>query len=98
MVPLICRSLCRLPSHLTCLTIRSLSSSSVNMKTIGTHSGTFHCDEVLACGMLKLLPEYKDAEIVRSRDPKVLEPCDIVVDVGGVFDHEKKRCNNLNRS
>ena len=32
---------------------------------IGTHNGTFHCDEVLACYMLKLLPEYKDAEIVR---------------------------------
>ena len=26
---------------------------------IGTHNGTFHCDEVMACYMLKLLPEYK---------------------------------------
>ena len=33
---------------------------------IGTHNGTFHCDEVLACFMLKQLPHYKDAEIVRS--------------------------------
>lgn len=41
-------------------------------KKIGTHNGMFHCDEALACFMLKLLPEYKDAEIVRSRDPKVL--------------------------
>ena len=32
-----------------------------DMKTIGTHSGHFHCDEALACYMLKLLPEYKDA-------------------------------------
>lgn len=32
---------------------------------IGTHSGTFHCDEALACYMLKRLPEYEDAEIVR---------------------------------
>jgi len=32
---------------------------------IGTHNGTFHCDEVLACFMLKQLPQYKDAEIVR---------------------------------
>ena len=30
-------------------------------KTIGTHGGLFHCDEVLACYMLKVLPEYKDA-------------------------------------
>jgi Uncharacterised protein family (UPF0160) len=32
---------------------------------IGTHSGTFHCDELLACFMLTRLPEYKDAEIIR---------------------------------
>ena len=25
--------------------------------TIGTHSGNFHCDEALACYMLKKLPE-----------------------------------------
>ena len=38
-----------------------------NMSTIkiGTHNGCFHCDEVLACYMLKLLPEYKDAQIIR---------------------------------
>ena len=35
------------------------------MMKIGTHNGTFHCDEVLACFMLKQLPQYKDAEIVR---------------------------------
>ena len=32
---------------------------------IGTHYGTFHCDEALACFMLKQLPEYKDAKIIR---------------------------------
>lgn len=59
--------------------------------TIGTHSGTFHCDEVLACFMLKQLPEYENAKIFRSRDDKELqENCDIIVDVGGEFDHEKK--------
>ena len=54
--------------------------------TIGTHNGTFHCDEVLACYMLKLLPEYKDASVVRTRDPALLKECDIVVDVGGEYD------------
>lgn len=58
---------------------------------IGTHSGTFHCDEALACFMLKCLPTYKDAEIVRSRDREVLKDCDIVVDVGDVYDHSAKR-------
>lgn len=41
------------------------------MKKIGTHSGVFHCDEALACFLLKQLPEYKDAEVVRTRNPEV---------------------------
>ncbi|KAH8326226.1 hypothetical protein KR067_003840, partial [Drosophila pandora] len=58
---------------------------------IGTHNGTFHCDEVVACFMLKQLPEYENAEIFRSRDDKQLrEKCDIIVDVGGEYDHGKK--------
>ena len=43
------------------------------MVKIGTHSGHFHADEALACFMLKQLAEYSDAEIVRSRDLKVLD-------------------------
>lgn len=35
--------------------------TSVHRKVIGTHSGTFHCDEALACFMLKKLPEYANA-------------------------------------
>ncbi|KAJ8711903.1 hypothetical protein PYW08_008857 [Mythimna loreyi] len=64
---------------------------------IGTHDGVFHCDEVLACYMLKLLPQYKDAVIVRTRDTAKLNECDIVVDVGAVFDHEKKRYDHHQR-
>lgn len=26
---------------------------------IGTHNGTFHCDEALACALLRLLPQYR---------------------------------------
>jgi len=66
-------------------------------KKIGTHSGTFHCDEVLACFMLKQLPEYENAEIVRTRDPAVLGTCDIVVDVGAVYDPEKHRYDHHQR-
>ena len=47
--------------------------------------------------MLKLLPKYKDAEIVRTRDTAKLKECDIVVDVGAVFDHEKKRYDHHQR-
>lgn len=29
-------------------------------RVICTHHGSFHCDEALACGLLKLLPEFRD--------------------------------------
>ena len=61
------------------------------MTKIGTHSGSFHCDDVLACAMLKLLPKYSEADIIRTRDKEILDECDIVVDVGREFDHDRKR-------
>ena len=48
------------------------------MVKIGTHDGAFHADEALACAMLRLLPRYKEADIVRTRDPKILAECDLV--------------------
>ncbi|KAI3643450.1 hypothetical protein MP228_013005 [Amoeboaphelidium protococcarum] len=66
-------------------------------KKIGTHSGTFHADESLACWMLKQTKEFADAEIVRSRDPSVLDRCDILVDVGGVYDPAKHRYDHHQR-
>ncbi|XP_039957336.1 MYG1 protein [Bactrocera tryoni] len=66
---------------------------------IGTHSGTFHCDEVLACFMLKQLPEYKNASIFRSRDEQLLrDKCDIIVDVGAEFNHQQKWYDHHQRS
>ncbi|ODQ52922.1 metal-dependent protein hydrolase [Saitoella complicata NRRL Y-17804] len=71
------------------------------MARIGTHSGTFHCDEALAVYMLRLLPKYKDATVTRSRDPAVLEECDIIVDVTGQydgvkhFDHHQREFNEF---
>lgn len=83
------------------ITIQSYSAGrqyvSQTIMKIGTHDGVFHCDEVLACYMLKSLPEYKDAEIIRTRDMEKLKECDIVVDVGAVFDHESKRYDHHQR-
>lgn len=58
----------------------------------------FHCDEALAVFMLKQLPKYKDSVLVRSRDPAELEKCDIVVDVGGVYDVAKNRFDHHQRT
>ncbi|XP_040510782.1 MYG1 exonuclease [Gallus gallus] len=72
---------------------------------IGTHDGTFHCDEALACYLLRLLPRYRphpiaqqDAEVVRTRDPQRLAQCDVVVDVGGEYDPERHRYDHHQRS
>ncbi|CAD5223705.1 unnamed protein product [Bursaphelenchus okinawaensis] len=66
-------------------------------KYIGTHNGKFHCDEVFGCWMLQQLPQFKDHIILRTRDPEVLSTCDIVLDVGGVFDHKAKRYDHHQR-
>lgn len=54
--------------------------------TIGTHNGCFHADEALAVYMLRLLPTYQAASLVRTRDPALLAQCHTVVDVGGEYD------------
>ena len=64
---------------------------------IGTHNGVFHCDEVLACYMLKRIPLYQNAEILRTRDSEILKTCDIVVDVGGVYDPSHHRYDHHQR-
>ncbi|KAJ8665082.1 hypothetical protein QAD02_006744 [Eretmocerus hayati] len=73
------------------LQIRCSTNNVADAPKIGTHNGTFHCDEVLACSMLKLLPQYKDATIIRTRDQSVLDTCDVVVDVGGKYDPKTHR-------
>eukprot|EP00933_Yihiella_yeosuensis_P036438 TRINITY_DN3018_c1_g1_i1.p1 TRINITY_DN3018_c1_g1~~TRINITY_DN3018_c1_g1_i1.p1 ORF type:complete len:348 (+),score=72.15 TRINITY_DN3018_c1_g1_i1:77-1045(+) len=40
----------------------------------------------MACWLLRQLPAYASAEIVRSRDPAILKELDIIVDVGNVYD------------
>ncbi|XP_018534481.1 UPF0160 protein MYG1, mitochondrial isoform X2 [Lates calcarifer] len=77
---------------------KRLRSENMTVKKIGTHNGTFHCDEVLACFFLRQLPDYKDAEIIRSRDPAQLAQCDVVVDVGGEFDPKRHRYDHHQRT
>ncbi|XKL64195.1 hypothetical protein PGB90_004281 [Kerria lacca] len=64
--------------------------------TIGTHDGVFHCDEVLGCFLLKIL--FPQASIIRSRDIKNFSECDIVIDVGGVYDPEQHRYDHHQKS
>lgn len=43
-------------------------------------------DEALAVSLLKRTNEFQGANLVRTRDATKLAECDIVVDVGGVYD------------
>lgn len=64
---------------------------------IGTHDGNFHCDEVLAISMLRLLPAYRDAAVVRTRDAAKLAQCHIVVDVGAEYEPDRLRFDHHQR-
>ncbi|GJV74640.1 UPF0160 protein-like protein [Tanacetum coccineum] len=71
--------------------LMAANSFSTSLKKVGTHNGSFHCDEALGCFMIRLTDKYSGAEIVRSRDPQVLESLDAVLDVGGVYDPSNDR-------
>ncbi|WP_066483297.1 MYG1 family protein [Candidatus Chlamydia sanziniae] len=60
-------------------------------RSIGTHDGSFHADEVTACALLILFDLVDEEKIVRSRDPKKLAKCEYVCDVGGIYSLEEKR-------
>ncbi|GAB3392229.1 MYG1 family protein [Massilia agri] len=62
---------------------------------IVTHNGKFHADDAWAVAVLHIL--FPEAEIVRTRDPAIIESGDFAVDVGGIwdpatgrFDHHQK--------
>lgn len=59
---------------------------------IGTHSGVFHADDAMGCMMLReFTQKYRNGKVVRTRDPKVWETVDILLDVGGVYDPAVER-------
>jgi uncharacterized UPF0160 family protein len=48
--------------------------------------------------MLRLLPAYQNAQLIRTRDPKILETCHTVVDVGGEYDASANRYDHHQRT
>lgn len=59
-------------------------------RSVGIHDGTFHADEVTACGLLINFGLVDREKVIRSRDPEKLAECEYVCDVGGVYDPDKK--------
>ncbi|KAI9261744.1 urease accessory protein [Sporodiniella umbellata] len=71
--------------------VQGLGVRNSSTKSIGTHNGLFHCDEALAVYLLRQTKEFKEAKLIRTRDPSLLSKCDVVVDVGGEFDTARLR-------
>ncbi|KAF8626507.1 hypothetical protein AX15_004813 [Amanita polypyramis BW_CC] len=66
-------------------------------KVIGTHNGTFHCDEALAVFLLGQTAAYRGADLKRTRDPEILKACDVIVDVGAIYDEAAQRFDHHQR-
>lgn len=62
----------------------------MNKVKITTHSGNFHADDVFSVATLSLV-YYGNIDVTRSREPEDFESADIVLDVGRIYDPEKKR-------
>ena len=64
-------------------------------KTIATHNGNFHADDVFSVAALKsILPPFT---LVRTRDLAVIASADIVIDVGGEYDADAGRFDHHQR-
>ncbi len=66
-------------------------------RSFGTHSGTFHADEVTACALLLLFDLIDEDKIIRSRDPHVLAPCEYTCDVGCIYNPPTKHFDHHQR-
>ncbi len=62
-------------------------------KTLVTHNGGFHSDDIFACATLQIYLDQKgkEHEIIRTRDEKVMQKGDFVFDVGGKYNPEENR-------
>ncbi|KAL1824001.1 hypothetical protein ACET3Z_010779 [Daucus carota] len=84
-------NICSFGTAISRVSYASFFTAASQVKQVGTHNGTFHCDEAVACFILRLTHNFASANIVRTRDPQVLASLDAVVDVGGVYDPSKDR-------
>jgi len=67
----------------------------MNDKTIVTHNGNFHADDVFSIAVFKsILPSFT---LIRTRDSELIAKADIVLDVGGEYDPETDRFDHHQR-
>jgi uncharacterized UPF0160 family protein len=63
----------------------------INARSLGTHSGTFHADEVTASALLIYYNLIDKDKIIRTRERALLDKCEYVCDVGGEYDSKRKK-------
>lgn len=67
----------------------------MNDKTIATHNGNFHADDVFSIAALRqIIPSFK---LIRTRDIELIGKADIVIDVGGEYDPDSGRFDHHQR-
>jgi len=67
----------------------------MNDKTIATHNGNFHADDVFSIAAFKIIcPSFT---LIRTRDSELIAKADIVIDVGGEHDAERDRFDHHQR-
>jgi uncharacterized UPF0160 family protein len=67
----------------------------MNNKTIATHNGNFHADDVFSIAALKNI--YTSFNLIRTRDLTLIAKADIVIDVGGEYDPDTDRFDHHQR-
>ncbi|MFT5693367.1 MAG: uncharacterized UPF0160 family protein [Oceanicoccus sp.] len=67
----------------------------MNDKTIATHDGNFHADDVFSvAAFMSIFPSFT---LVRTRDLELIAKADIVIDVGGEYDAATDRFDHHQR-
>ena len=54
--------------------------------------------QALGCAMLQMMPQWAGSTIVRTRNLEELAKCDMVIDVGAVYDHATMRYDHHQRT
>lgn len=67
----------------------------MNDKTIVTHNGNFHADDVFSVAALKKI--FSSFNLIRTRDLAIISKADIVIDVGGEYNPDTNRFDHHQR-
>lgn len=67
----------------------------MNDKTIVTHNGNFHADDVFSIAAFKSI--FSSFKLIRTRDLEIIAKADIVIDVGGEYDADADRFDHHQR-